>query len=209
MKTTTESIELIIVEDDRLVQQSLVSALRQLDAVTTCYCRPSEVLSVTPPMGPACMVVDLCLPEMTGLELLTSLRTKGWRMPFVVISGYADIAGAVEAMQLGALHFLEKPIDESALRDVVAKAIDRDREQIAERQRLEGFVAKLSTLTPRETDVLKAVVQGRMNKQMAGDLGVSIKTVETHRGNLTRKLEVDSIAQLVRLMVESADMQSQ
>ena len=123
-------------------------------------------------------------------------------MPFVIITGFGDVAGAVEAMQFGALHFLEKPVDEAELVRVVQAAFSQDRERLEKLRLHTEFETKLATLTPRETDVLKAVVAGKLNKQIASDLELSIKTVETHRSNLTRKLEVDSVAQLVRLVVE-------
>ncbi len=177
-------------------------SLRQLDATIEVFGKPSGVLAIAAPDTPACLIVDLRLPEMSGLELLRTLRSKGWGMPFVIITGFGDVAGAVEAMQFGALHFLEKPVDEAELVRVVQAAFSQDRERLEKLRLHTEFETKLATLTPRETDVLKAVVAGKLNKQIASDLELSIKTVETHRSNLTRKLEVDSVAQLVRLVVE-------
>lgn len=197
---------IFVVEDDITVQQSLVWSLREIDATIHLYSKPSQILDLDPPDTSSCILVDLRLPEMDGLELLKTLRSKGWAMPFVVITGYGDVSGAVAAMKLGATHYLEKPLNESELTRVVSFALEQDEKQNEKRRYQAKFRSKLSTLTPRETQVLHSVVAGMLNKEIANDLGLSIKTVETHRSNLTRKLDVDSVAQLVRLMVETASV---
>ena len=194
--------QVFIVEDDLLVQKSLKRALAPLDLELNVYDKPSEILSVAPPNTAACVLVDLRLPEMTGLDLLQSLRSNGWLMPFVVVTGFGSVPGAVSAMQLGAMHFLEKPVDDVQLSNVVISALNRDQEELFKRQERIDFVEKLSSLTPRETEVLDAVVQGKLNKQIAKSLSLSVKTIELHKSNLRRKLKVDSVAQLVRLVTE-------
>lgn len=190
-----------LIEDDPAVRDSLVWSLRNVDAEVKTYCLPSEILRVEPTAGPSCLVVDFHLPEMDGLLLLTKLREQGWQMPFVVVSGQGDIPAAVHAMHLGAIDFLQKPVDEEVFCKRTQNAIDIDRKRIAVARKHHLFAERLKKLTKRELDVLEGVVAGRLNKQIAVNLGVKVKTVETHRANLTRKLRVESVAQLVQMIV--------
>ena len=205
----TEAIRPLIylIEDDAAVQESLVWALRHVDAEIKTFSRPSELLDILPTLVPGCLLVDFRLPEMDGLSLLRELRNRGWALPFIVISGCGDISTAVSAMRLGAVDFMEKPIDENSLCRLIEDAISGDRERLALSSRHQLIAARLASLTKRELDVLDCVVVGRLNKQIAVELGIKIKTVETHRANLTRKLEVESVAQLVQMVIEYRQFQ--
>lgn len=191
-----------VVDDDRDVQVSIGWILSSLGWKIRMFDRPSDILSLPIPAHCGCLVVDLQLPEMDGLELLRRLREKGWQLPFVVMSGFGDIPGAVTAMRLGAHDFLEKPISPEQLLQIVTKAVDRDRVRHEKELYLLSIQRRFDRLTPREKQVLELVVQGRLNKQIASDLKVAIKTVESHRSSLTKKMEVDSVAQLVRYVIE-------
>lgn len=175
--------------------------LRRVDAEIKSYSRPSEMLNTHPTSGPSCLLVDFQLPEMDGLSLLAMLREQGWQMPFIVISGFGDVPVAVNAMRLGAIDFLQKPIEEETICQLASEAIRRDRERVLVFRRHKVIGERLQRLTKREFDVLEGVVAGRLNKQIATDLGIKVKTIETHRANLTRKLEVASVAQLVRMVL--------
>ncbi|KAA1260825.1 Response regulator protein TodT [Rubripirellula obstinata] len=191
-----------VVEDDVAVRESLTWMLRSVDAEIRGYTLPSEILDVRPLPGPSCLIVDLRLPEMDGLTLLGRLRDLGWEMPFIVISGHGDISVAVDAMRLGAIDFLQKPVDRDAISRTIQDAIQRDRERIIVADRFQSIGHRLATLTKRETDVLREVVAGQLNKEIAIKLGIKVKTVETHRANVMRKLAVDSVAKLVQTTME-------
>lgn len=191
-----------LIEDDSSVRDALVWSLRRVHAEIKTYSRPSELLDTSPSAVPGCLLVDFRLPEMDGLSLLKELRERGWRLPFIVISGCGDISVAVTAMRLGAIDFMEKPIDEHVICRLVEDAIESDRKRLALHNHHHKIAARLASLTKRESDVLEGVVVGRLNKQIAVDLGIAVKTIETHRSNLTRKLEVESVAQLVQMVIE-------
>lgn len=191
-----------LVEDDRAVRDSLVWMLRHVDARINTYGHPSEIMGLQPALVPSCLIVDFHLPQIDGLQLLQKLRDNGWELPFVVISGRGDIPAVVNAMRLGAIDFLEKPISEQQLCPLIGKAIACDRDRLVVSDYHRCVAERLSSLTKRELDVLEGVIGGRLNKQIATHLGIKIKTVETHRANLTRKLKVDSVAQLVQMVMK-------
>lgn len=191
-----------LIEDDESVRDALAWTLRHVDAEIKAYSRPSELLSIQPTSVPGCLLVDFRLPEMDGLSLLKELRDRGWELPFIVISGCGDISVAVTAMRLGAIDFMEKPIDEEVICRLVQDALENDRERLALSNYHEVIAARLASLTKRELDVLEGVLAGRLNKQIAVELEIKVKTVETHRANLTRKLQVESVAQLVQMVIE-------
>jgi FixJ family two-component response regulator len=140
---------------------------------------------------------------MSGMELIENARQVGWDQPFIVVTGFGKVPDAVTAMRRGAVDFLQKPLSRDAFVASVQKAIERDalRHEREEKKRL--VMDRMNRLTPRENEVLNLVVEGRLNKHIAEELSVSVKTVEAHRSNLTRKLDVDSLAQLVRFVLEA------
>ena len=192
-----------MVEDDAQVIESVQHMLLEMDIETVLFSRPSQLLKIPPPVGIGCLIVDLNLPEMTGMELIEKAREIGWRHPFIMISGAGEVPDAVAAMRLGACNFLQKPIIPEALVSSVRDAIDQDIDREARDAKKRQIAERMSRLTKRENEVLDLIVDGKMNKQIAEELSVSVKTVEAHRSNLTRKLDVASVAQLVRFVVES------
>ena len=198
-----ESHTIYVVDDDKGMRDLLTRCLADLEAELVAFSRPSEILAVAPPSTASCLLVDYRLPEMDGLTLLGTLRSNGWSMPFLVVTGYGEVPLAVSAMHLGAVDFLEKPFDESVLRKQVSHALAEDAMRIRTSADTARLLEKLNKLTARERQVLQLVVDGKLNKQIAANLGVSLKTIETHRANLMRKLEPGSLARLVRMVIES------
>jgi FixJ family two-component response regulator len=143
-------------------------------------------------------VLDLRLPGPSGLELQESLNQAGREIPIIFISGHADVPSSVRAIKAGAIDFLQKPFSDQALLDIIHRALRHDREARRERAELAAIRVRFDTLTPRERDVLGLVIQGRLNKQIAGDLGISEKTVKFHRGRVMEKTQAGSVAELVR-----------
>ncbi|MFK8111748.1 MAG: response regulator transcription factor [Rubripirellula sp.] len=192
-----------LIEDDVQVLDSLGWMLSGLDIETRSFGKPSELLKLDPPSGVGCLVVDLRLPEMSGIELIEKARELGWEQPFIVITGFGRVPDAVSAMRRGAVDFLQKPLSTESFVASVRRAIARDtvRHERSEKKRL--ITDRMNRLTPRESQVLELVITGKLNKQIAEELSVSVKTVEAHRSNLTRKLDVDSVAQLVRFVLEA------
>jgi len=149
--------------------------------------------------APGCAILDLRMPEMDGLELLQALRAHHSAMPVIMLSAYGEVPTAVKSMQLGAVDFLEKPVNHQYLLERVRKALAEDHRYRMEYGDLEDLTARMETLTPREREVLKHIVQGKANKAIAWELGNSVRTIETHRANLMSKLRIKSVADLVRL----------
>ena len=149
--------------------------------------------------APGCAILDLRMPEMDGLELLQALRAHHSAMPVIMLSAYGEVPTAVKSMQLGAVDFLEKPVNHQYLLERVRKALAEEHRYRMEYGDLEDLTARMETLTPREREVLKHIVQGKANKAIAWELGNSARTIETHRANLMSKLRIKSVADLVRL----------
>jgi FixJ family two-component response regulator len=152
--------------------------------------------------NPGCLVLDVRMPGMSGLELQQQLNLRGAMIPVIFITGHGDIPMAVEAMQHGAFDFLPKPFRDQDLIDRVQRALERDAENRGKTHQKDQIRARFDSLTPREREVLELVTQGKANKVMAGDLGVSQRTVEIHRARVMEKMEARSLAELVRMMME-------
>lgn len=195
--------KIIIVDDECEVTRTLELILKEIDAEIRCFSQPSELLELEPEEGVGCFIIDLRLPQMDGLQLLRQLRATGWPWSFLVITGFGEVPDAVSAMRQGAVDFIEKPWDNEKLVASVRGALDRDRRRCEFETRRRHVFERLERLTPREHQVLNLVVKGKLNKQIAENLGVAVKTVETHRSRLTRKLEADSVAELVRIVLEA------
>ncbi|MGE5526022.1 MAG: response regulator transcription factor [Rhodospirillaceae bacterium] len=194
-----------VVDDDDAFRDSLVWLLQTAGHVVVAFSSAEALLARGDPDQPGCMLLDIRMPGMMGLELQSELGRRNYTAPVIFITGHGDVPMAVNAMQKGAFHFLEKPFNDRVLLDVVARAIAADRVQRQARARKAAIAARLGKLTPRERDVMHCVVAGKLNKVTADELGVSIKTVEAHRAQLMKKLGVDSTAELVRMLLEIGD----
>jgi len=193
-----------IVDDDTAIRTALDSLLRSLDLQVRCHdsveaflARPAEVQD-----GPCCLVLDVRLPGLSGLDLLrASARTGHAELPpAILVTGHGDIPMSVQAMKAGAVEFLSKPYREADLLRAIEEALGRDQQRQALRQELADTRRRCATLTPREREVLQLIVVGRLNKQIAAELGLSEVTVKLHRAQVMRKMGQDSLAGLVRCM---------
>jgi FixJ family two-component response regulator len=187
-----------LVDDDASILRALTRLLREADFDVQAFQSPEDFLIHHDMKTPGCAVFDVGLGAYNGLDLLRALARSGQMRPTIFITGRGDIAMSVRAMKSGAIDFLTKPIQETDLIDAVRKGIERDRRDREEGAKLAAIARRLSTLTPKESEVLTRVVAGRLNKQIAGDLGISEKTVKVHRGRVMAKMGVRTVADLVR-----------
>lgn len=188
-----------VVDDDASLREAIGSLLRSVDLRVELFASAAEFLQYELPDGARCLVLDVRLPGVSGLDFQTELADKGIQIPIVFMTGHGDIPMTVKAMKAGAVEFLTKPFRDQDMIDAVHLALDHDRE----RRKNDGVVSKLiadyETLTPREQQVMALVTAGLMNKQIAGELGLSEITVKVHRSNVTRKMGARSLADLVRM----------
>lgn len=191
-----------IVDDDDAVRSSLRLLLKSVGLPAVAYSSAHDFLAAWDPAQPGCLVLDVRMPGMSGLELQEELNRRGAIVPVVFITGHGDIPMAVEAMQHGAFDFLQKPFRDQDLIDRIQRAIERDARNRAQLLEKDKIRARYESLTPREREVLALVTAGKANKVMAGDLGVSQRTVEIHRARVMEKMEAASLAQLVRMVME-------
>ena len=191
---------ILLVDDDEGMRQSLEFILACVEASVVSYASPAGLLAEYEVDRPGCLVLDLQLPPMSGMELWSKLRDLGGNHPCIIITGHGSITEAVEAIQEGAVDFLEKPFQQEKLVDRVRVALADDKKARELRIRHNALERKLSHLTPRERQVLDLVLDGKLSKQIAKELGITAKTVEVHRSNVTRKMEVTSVAQLFKIM---------
>jgi FixJ family two-component response regulator len=188
-----------VVDDDDSVRRALGRLLVSAGHRVESFASPLEFAARRPHDGPACLVLDLKMPEMTGLELQERLRAAGHAVPIVFVSGHGDIRSSVQAMRLGAVDFLQKPFEDEALLEVVRQALVRDRADLARRLEVRQAVERWRTLTPRERQVFALVAKGLLNKQAAGRLGTTEKTIKAHRAKVMEKMAAGSLAALVRM----------
>jgi len=190
-----------IVDDDGSIRELLSWLMKRNGFAARVYPDARSFLAAYKPGGPGCLLLDLNLPGMSGLELQQALKAQGVLLPVVFLSGRADIPKAVRAVREGAIDFIEKPFDYKQVVDLVREALQRDVAASAQRDRKRRLADRLAQLTQREREVLEFVVAGRMNREIAEALDISIKTVEAHRAKLMEKLEVGSVAELVQAVV--------
>jgi FixJ family two-component response regulator len=188
-----------VVDDDAMVLRSIERLLRCNGLVVQPFDSATAFLRAIDPSTPGCVLLDLSLPESTGLDVQKQLLASGNRHPVVFMSGYGTISASVQAMKAGAVDFIEKPFDESTLLGSVRNALARDREQRARRSEGEAYTARMELLTPRERQVLRHVIAGRLNKQIAARLGTAEKTIKVHRARVMCKMSVRSVAELTRV----------
>ena len=188
-----------VIDDDADVRSSLSSLFRSVGVQSTTFSSAAEFLSGHRPDVPSCLVLDVRLPGVGGIELQAELAKANIHIPIIFITGYGDIPMTVRAMRAGAVEFLTKPFRDQDLLDAVRLGLDRDSARREREQVLSGLASAYETLTAREKEVFQLVTAGLMNKQIAAKLGVSENTVKVHRGNAMRKMGARSLADLVRM----------
>jgi len=189
-----------IVDDDPGVRAGLSSLVRSVGYLARLYGSAGEFLESELPAIPSCLLLDVRLPGTNGLDLQDSLRQRGIDFPVILMTGYGDVQMSVRGMKAGALDFLTKPLRHQDVLDAIGLAVARDRERRAATQKIDAIRARIRVLTPRERQVMDLVAAGKMNKQIASDLGLSQITVKMHRGSLMKKMGVRSVAELVKLV---------
>jgi len=193
---------IMVVDDDSGVRNALRSLLKSVGLESALYGSAQEFLAAYQPAQPGCLVLDIRMPGMSGLELQQQLNLRGAVIPVIFMTGHGDIPMAVEAMQHGAFDFLQKPFRDQDLLDRIQRAIAKDAEQrqsLGEHERIKGH---LESLTAREREVLELMTQGHQNKVIAQNLNVSPRTIEIHRARVMEKMNATSVAQLVRMMLD-------
>ena len=188
----------LIVDDDRRIRESLTALLSSFDMQAIAFGSAAEYLAYPKPEVPACLILDVELPDLNGLELQSQIA-EAHHPHIVFITGHGDIPSSVRAIKAGAVDFLTKPFKEGDLMRAINAALAQNRDAGRERAELDELRRRLSTLTPRERDVLPLVASGLLNKQAAAELEISEVTLQIHRGNLMRKMGAGSLADLVRM----------
>ena len=188
-----------VVDDYAPGRRSISRLLQAAGFAVTVFASAKEFLAQYDPETPGCLVLDLAMPAVSGLELQGMLADRGSLLPIIFLTAYGDIPKSVQAMKRGATDFLTKPVNDEDLLAAVRAAIEKHRALRRDQAELSEIRARLATLTPREREVLEYVVAGKLNKQIAGDLGTVEQTVKIHRAHVMQKMRVQSVAELVRL----------
>jgi FixJ family two-component response regulator len=188
-----------VIDDDRMVREGLQSLIKSIGLRVETFASAQDFLLVKHPDAPACLVLDVRMPGLSGLDLQLKLAEAEIHIPIIFITGHGDIPMSVRAMKEGAHEFLTKPVRGQDLLDAIQKAIASDRGLRKERHELNEIRSRFDTLTPREKEVLDLVVAGLLNKQIADELGMSELTVKTHRAHVMEKTNAESLAHLVRM----------
>jgi two-component system response regulator FixJ len=195
-----------VVDDDRAMRDSLRWLLESIGLSVRTYPTAADFLREYDASQPGCLVLDVRMPGMSGLDLQAELMRRGGGLPTIVITGHAEVPMAVRAVKAGAVDFIEKPFSDQLLLDRVRQALEIDRQDREVRRRREDAQRRLEGLTAREREVLGLVVAGKANKEIAADLGLSPKTVEVHRAHVMTKMDVDSLAELIRVAILAGAM---
>jgi FixJ family two-component response regulator len=189
----------LVVDDDISVRESLESLIRHAGWRPETFASAQEFLGHPPPLVPCCLLLDVNLPGVNGLDLQTRIAIERTTMPIIFISGYADVPMTVRAMKAGAVEFLTKPFDNDVVLVAIRSAIEQSRRSMVEAMAIQTLRGSHSSLSRREREVMALVVSGLLNKQVGGELGISEVTVKAHRGQVMRKMKADSLADLVTM----------
>lgn len=200
-----QAATIYVVDDDDGMRRALGALLTTVGYKTALFGRPSEFLAGFKPDDPGCLVLDIRMPEMSGLELQQQLNRAGAMLPVIFITGHGDVPMAVQAMKDGAFHFIQKPFRDQELLDHINHALQHDGENRKDLARRAEVQRRLESLTPRERQVMNLVVDGEANKVMAIDLGLSERTVEIHRAKVMEKMGARSVAHLVKMHLTLTD----
>ena len=195
----TSDPTIFVVDDDAAVRDSLEALLESAGLTVEVYASGQQFLQefTAPPSG--CLLLDVRMPDISGLELLQELATRGKRLPVIIITAYGDVPLAVNAMKAGAVDFIEKPFADEVILDSIRRALEHGAKVQQTELSADDLAARTALLTPREREVLERLVLGRLNKEIAYDLGISPRTVEIHRARVMEKMQARNLAQLVRM----------
>ncbi len=200
----TESEALVfVVDDDNSVRKALARLIRSVGLNVETFASAREFLARGPHDGSACLILDVRMPGLSGLDLQKELAASGSTLSIIFITGHGTIPMSVQAMRAGAVEFLEKPFEDQALIDAVHEALQKDEQARQKKAELEEIRERVNSLTPREREVFELVVTGKLNKQIAFELGTNERTIKAHRAQVMKKMQADSLADLVRLAVKA------
>jgi FixJ family two-component response regulator len=188
----------VIIDDDPDIRNALQGLLETIDLPTALFATASEFLASKRPQVPCCIVVDVRLPGLSGLDFQQELARENIPIPVIFITGHGDIPMSVRAMKAGAVEFLTKPLRDQDLLDAIQAALRRDRARLEEQRKVADLRTRHESLTAREREVMALLVAGRVNKQIAAEIGISEVTVRLHRGQIMRKMRASSLADLIR-----------
>ncbi|MDR6900186.1 response regulator transcription factor [Rhizobium sp. WW22] len=188
-----------VIDDDPSVRDGLDSLLRSVGYDTRAFASPRNFLASSRSEGPACIVLDVRMPDASGLDFQDELARMGYAIPIIFLTGHGDVPMSVRAMKAGAVEFLLKPFREQDLLDAIRQALEIDRIRLRKQAAEVDLHERFSTLTPREREVMALVARGLLNKQIAAEIGLSEITVKVHRGQAMRKMRADSVADLIRM----------
>lgn len=204
--TTALALPLVyVVDDDAALRDSLCWLIRSAELEVEAHASADSFLQAFSEARPCCILLDVRMPGMTGMELQEELRRRGAAAPIVFMTGHGDVPMAVRALKAGAFDFIEKPFDDGIMLDRIQAAVARHRVLLEERGQRQAVLARWQTLTPRERQVMRLVADGHMNKRIAYDLDISLKTVEVHRHNVMEKMAAGSVADLTRMLLMLGD----
>lgn len=198
-------VTVFVVDDDEAVRESVTAIFRAEGLTVETYGSATAFLQAYHPSRRGCLLVDVRMPEMTGLELYERLARQSAKLPVVVMTGYGDVPTAVRAMKAGALDFIEKPMAPQQLMETIRRALETERESAEDEEYAALVAARLERLTPRERDVLTHLVAGESNKAIARELGISPRTVEIHRARVMEKMQAENLSRLIRMTLSAEE----